>query len=74
MKIPIIIDKELLGLPVIKYDGEVEISNYRLIVDINSEFIETNNFIINGEDLKIKSITKDQIRIQGKINNITIKG
>ena len=56
------------------YDNYIYIFNYSSIKNINSKKITLtfNNFIleISGQHLYVKKLTKYELLIQGKVNNI----
>lgn len=53
------------------------IENYRAILEYEEYFIRITTFIgilnINGYDLKLESMTDDDIKVKGKIDSIELE-
>ncbi len=60
----------LNGLKVIFYKSEANILNYGQLLNIEDEIIETTNVKIIGDNLKIKKLTKFEIKLIGNIKRV----
>ena len=54
------------------YENHLRVTNYRQLKLLEDVKIVVDNLIINGIELVILSIDKDEIIIKGKINNLIL--
>lgn len=64
----------LLQLPKIEIGKKIYIYNYKKIIDINLSFIELEEYIIFGKELRIYKMNQKEIYIKGVWNKIVYKG
>lgn len=56
------------------YNGKhLIIENYKQLIDIESNFIKVDNYLLKGENLKINSLNQFMIEIYGTIKEIIIE-
>lgn len=56
----------------IKYDGSLIASGFGNIIDLSFNEFDTERLLIKGE-LNIKYLSKNEVKIKGKISEICIK-
>ena len=54
------------------YNNKIAIYEYRQIIDLRSDLINLSDIVINGQDLVIKKISKEEIIIEGIIKSILL--
>lgn len=64
----------ILQLPKIEIGKKIYIYNYKKIIDINLSFIELEEYIIFGKELRIYKMNQKEIYIKGVWNKIVYKG
>ncbi|MBQ8293276.1 MAG: hypothetical protein IJX78_05700 [Bacilli bacterium] len=65
---------EFKTFKILMYDSKyLKIENYHQILDINKQVIKIDNYLIEGDNLKIDNLNQFVIEIYGEIKKISIE-